>query len=96
MRGKLPEWKEVVRAAWQNEKAELVEEPWNNETFTEVRVNGTDYHFNKTQALAVKYLWENKSASEKDIGEFIGSASDNYRLISTFRNQKQGGYVSTA
>lgn len=65
---------------------------WCNETFTEVRIKGKDYSFNKTQALVVKYLWNNISASEKEIGEYIDSASDNYRLISTFRDHKNGGY----
>lgn len=62
----------------------------NSDDFTSVVWYGKEYTFNKTQALCVKYLWEQwengtPSLSEKTIGDKIGSASENYRIISTFR-----------
>ncbi len=58
---------------------------WHNKDFTSVVWYGTEYIFNKTQGLCIKCLWRNKYLSEKTIGEDIGSSSDNYRLIHTFR-----------
>jgi len=66
---------------------------WHNEDFTEVRWNGKKYTFNKTQARVVEYLWANKRASEKSIGEHIETANDHYRLRHTFR-QKNGKKVT--
>jgi hypothetical protein len=58
--------------------------------FTSVSWYGKSYQFTKTQALCVKLLWEQcekdcPSLSEKTIGEAIGSESEAYRLIQTFR-----------
>jgi hypothetical protein len=59
---------------------------WHNDDFTEVRWNGRRYKFDKQQqALSVGYLWNNKRAREKSIGEAIGSEADNFRLIHIFR-----------
>ncbi len=59
---------------------------WHNDDFTEVIWNGKKYKFNKLQqALSVEYLWKNKRAREKSIGEAIGSEADNFRLIHIFR-----------
>jgi hypothetical protein len=62
------------------------DENWHNDDFTEVRWNGKRYKFDKPQqALSVAYLWNNKRAREKSIGEAIGSEADNFRLIHIFR-----------
>ena len=58
---------------------------WHNKDFTSVVWYGTEYIFNKTQGLCIECLWRNECLSEKTIGEDIGSSSDNYRLIHTFR-----------
>jgi hypothetical protein len=60
---------------------------WHNEDFTRVLWYGTEYQFNKTQARCIKYLWDNKSATETSIGEMLDSAADVYRLKDTFRNK---------
>ncbi len=63
-------------------------ENWHNDDFTEVVWNGKQYKFNKPQqALSVGYLWKNKRAREKSIGEAIGSEAENFRLIHIFRQQ---------
>ncbi|MHB1157129.1 MAG: hypothetical protein ACYC26_09850 [Phycisphaerales bacterium] len=63
--------------------------------FTSVEWGGQRYSFNKTQADCVRLLWEEWQAgrhglSEKTIGDQIGSGSDSYRLLHTFR-VKAGG-----
>jgi hypothetical protein len=58
---------------------------WHNKDFTSVVWYGTEYIFNKTQGLCIECLWRNECLSEKTIGEDIGSSSENYRLIHTFR-----------
>jgi len=63
---------------------------WHNEDFTEVLWNGQKYTFNKTQALVVEYLWNNRRGSEKTIGEKLESDNQNYRLRHTFREKKKG------
>ena len=66
------------------------DENWHNDDFTEVLWNGKKYKFNKSQqALSVKYLWNNKRAREKSIGEAIGSEADNFRLIHIFRQRNK-------
>ncbi len=74
---------EHVRA---DKEKDRQDENWHNDDFTEVLWNGKKYKFNKPQqALSVEYLWKNKRAREKSIGEAIGSEADNFRLIHTFR-----------
>ncbi len=58
---------------------------WHSEDFLSVIWYGKEYDFNKTQAQCVSLLWNNGRLSEKTIGEKIGSVSDNYRLVHTFR-----------
>ena len=65
---------------------------WHSEDFTTVRYRGDEYVFNKTQALCVKYLFENTTASEKTVGCYIDSQSDTYRLCHTFREKKTKSY----
>jgi hypothetical protein len=61
---------------------------WHNEDYTEVCWNGQKYKFDKLQqASAVEYLWRNRRAREKSIGEAIGSSADNFRLIHIFRQK---------
>ena len=63
---------------------------WHNNDFTEVLWNGKKYKFNTPQqTLAVEYLWANKRAREKSIGEAIGSEADNFRLIHIFRQKRK-------
>lgn len=62
---------------------------WHSEDFLSVVWYGKEYDFNKTQALCVKILWDNGRLSEKTIGEKIGSVSENYRLIHTFRGEQK-------
>jgi len=69
-------------------KAETKGENWHNEDFTKVRWDGKTYKFDtQQQTLAIKYLWENKRAREKNIGEVIGSSADNFRLFHIFRQK---------
>ena len=63
---------------------------WHNDDFTEVVWNGKKYKFGKPQqSLSVKYLWNNKRAREKSIGEAIGSEADNFRLSHIFRQKSK-------
>jgi len=65
------------------------------EDFSSVVWYGHEYHFIAKQALCVKLLWAEWEKDpdaelglrEKTIGEKISSASDNYRLLYTFREK---------
>lgn len=93
-KGTYGEGKSDIESTFERVKADLItsqkniarDDNWHNDDFTQVIWNGKEYEFDRLQqALAIKYLWENKRAREKSIGEAIGSEADNFRLIHVFR-----------
>lgn len=61
-----------------------------SEDFTSVNWFGQRYDFSKTQACVIRLLWAEWEKggfglNEKYLGQEIGSDSDRYRLIDTFR-----------
>lgn len=88
-----PEAIEIVRDAYEQVVGQSESSLFrHNEDYTTVWHGGETYTFNKPQARCIKYLHKNISAFESSIGECLGSAADNFRLIQVFRNKKAGGY----
>lgn len=65
-----------------------------SDDYTSVNWFGITYHFNKTQAECIKFLWiewekGGLGLSEKTIAEKIESADNRYRLANTFRKKNK-------
>jgi hypothetical protein len=93
-----PNWKGTIENAICDVEADLaLFEPKcsHSDDYSSVIWYGENYTFNAAQARCVKMLWIEWKKSpgsglrEKTVGEKIGSESNNYRLVHTFRQNKK-------
>jgi hypothetical protein len=69
-----------------------------SEDFSSVNWFGSQYTFNPTQARCVASLWREwdkggLALNQRTIGEEVGSTSDSYRLVHTFRDHPAWGVM---